>query len=135
MSAKYSAEDVYGDGELFLFRDGSKTLLAEFYCAEAIKDVLRAVNSHDALVAERDMLQQHCAQWARGNLIRERESLTDYIARAAMVKALEAMVERYVGLANSGDCGFWDPETEEEVIAARAALALAVSSDNEKSEA
>lgn len=37
-------------------------------------------------------------------------------------RALEDMTRRYVDLAGSGDCGFWDPEAEEEVIAARAAL-------------
>lgn len=39
-----------------------------------------------------------------------------------MRSALEAMLNRYVGLVNCGDCGNWDPETEEEVIDARAAL-------------
>lgn len=47
---RYSAEAVYGNSELFLFRDGFRTLLAEFYCTDAVKDVLRAVNSHEALV-------------------------------------------------------------------------------------
>jgi len=40
-----------------------------------------------------------------------------------LVDALEAILNRYVGLANSGDCGFWNPEDEEEVKGARAALA------------
>lgn len=39
--------------------------------------------------------------------------------------ALRDLLERYVGLINSGDAGFWDPEGEPEVIAARAALAKA----------
>lgn len=39
--------------------------------------------------------------------------------------ALQVLLHRYVTLASSGDCGFWDPETEPEVIAARAALAKA----------
>lgn len=38
-------------------------------------------------------------------------------------QALEGVTERYVALASSGDAGFWDPEVEPEVIAARAALA------------
>ena len=37
--------------------------------------------------------------------------------------ALVAMVNRYTSLVNCGDCGNWDPETEEPVIAARAAMA------------
>ena len=36
--------------------------------------------------------------------------------------ALEAMVERYCALVNSGDCGDWDPEKEPEVRGARAIL-------------
>jgi hypothetical protein len=35
---------------------------------------------------------------------------------------LAAMVKRYVGLVECGDCGNWDAEAEPEVIAARAAL-------------
>jgi hypothetical protein len=42
-----------------------------------------------------------------------------------LLEALKAMVARYVSLAGSGDCGFWDPETEDEVIAARKAIAEA----------
>lgn len=40
-----------------------------------------------------------------------------------MRQALANLLDRYVGLVNCGDCGFWNPETEPEVIAARAALA------------
>ena len=38
-------------------------------------------------------------------------------------QALEALLDRYTGLVNSGDAGNWNPETEAEVIAARTALA------------
>ncbi len=31
----------------------------------------------------------------------------------------------YVALANTGDCGFWDPEAEPEVIGMRGALKAA----------
>lgn len=41
---------------------------------------------------------------------------------AALYEALDDLVNRYAGMINSGDCGFWDPETETEVIKARAAL-------------
>lgn len=46
-------------------------------------------------------------------------------AAPALVEASTRLLARYVSLAGSGDCGFWDPETETEVIAMRAALALA----------
>lgn len=39
--------------------------------------------------------------------------------------ALRELLDLYVGLVNCGDCGFWDPEKEAEVIAARAAIAKA----------
>lgn len=45
--------------------------------------------------------------------------------RGDMLAALKAMTERYVDLAASGDCGHWDPEEEEVVIRARAAIAEA----------
>jgi hypothetical protein len=48
------------------------------------------------------------------------DSLT---AREAVLReALEKLLNRYVDLVNCGDCGFWDPEKEPEVQAARAAL-------------
>lgn len=37
-------------------------------------------------------------------------------------EALEMTLHKYVDLANSGDCGFWDPETEDHVKEARQAL-------------
>lgn len=39
-------------------------------------------------------------------------------------EALKHLLEHYVELARSGDCGNWDPETEEPVKKARAALEL-----------
>lgn len=39
-----------------------------------------------------------------------------------MIEALEGMLKHYVTLANSGDAGFWDPETESPVLRARALL-------------
>ncbi|MET0375660.1 MAG: hypothetical protein ABW128_15560 [Rhizorhabdus sp.] len=43
-------------------------------------------------------------------------------ATAELVGVLGAMTERYVELVNCGDCGHWNPETEQEVIDARALL-------------
>lgn len=42
-----------------------------------------------------------------------------------MRKALEDLLERYVGLVNA-DASKWDPETDPEVIAAREALAAPI---------
>jgi hypothetical protein len=42
-----------------------------------------------------------------------------------LYEALDGMLNRYTTLVNSGDAGFWNPETDAEVIAARAALARA----------
>lgn len=42
--------------------------------------------------------------------------------RDAMRAALEKLLNHYVETANSGDCGFWDCEQEEVVIAARQAM-------------
>jgi hypothetical protein len=39
-----------------------------------------------------------------------------------LLEALEFFVERYAALVNSGDCGNWNPETDAEVIKARAAI-------------
>ena len=42
---------------------------------------------------------------------------------AVALSALRELLERYTGLVNCGDCGNWNPEDEQPVIAARAALA------------
>jgi hypothetical protein len=43
----------------------------------------------------------------------------------ALADALQAMVDNHVRMVNSGDCGNWDPEAENQIIQARAALAVA----------
>lgn len=43
---------------------------------------------------------------------------------SVVVDALKDITEKYVALVNCGDCGNWNPETENEVISARAALEL-----------
>lgn len=45
--------------------------------------------------------------------------------KGELTEALENLLNRYTGLVNCGDCGFWDPETEEDVINARKALTSA----------
>lgn len=42
-----------------------------------------------------------------------------------LYEALSWLIEIYTGLVNCGDCGSWDPGTEEPVKASRAALAKA----------
>ena len=42
-----------------------------------------------------------------------------------MLEALEALLAHYIEIADSGDCGFWDPRKEPVVIAATAAISKA----------
>lgn len=42
-----------------------------------------------------------------------------------MAEALERFLDHYVAMVSSGDCGFWNPEDEAHVKAARSALAKA----------
>jgi len=48
-----------------------------------------------------------------------------------LVKALEGFLEMYCQGVNCGDWGNWDPEEEDEVIAARKALASARGSNHD----
>lgn len=54
------------------------------------------------------------------NSLNSRASLVEEVER--LREALAALVNEYVELVKSGDCGFWGPEKEDEVIAARKAL-------------
>jgi hypothetical protein len=80
-----------------------------------IKDI---GNKQVALViAPQAAERQEVAQW-----------ICDHLnAHDDLVEALKATVEAYCDLANSGDCGFWDPEITDEVKQARAALRKALS--------
>ena len=53
-------------------------------------------------------------------LKRELNAANDGIKR--LEEALEGTVKRFVDLADSGDAGFWNPEEQSVIIAARAAL-------------
>lgn len=46
------------------------------------------------------------------------------LEKVALSSALTALLDHYLQLVNCGDCGNWDPEIEDVVIEARAALAL-----------
>lgn len=52
------------------------------------------------------------------------------VAAEEMYEALSFFLERHLELVNSGDCGSWNPETDAEVIKARAALAKAEGKSN-----
>lgn len=54
-------------------------------------------------------------------MMRENELLKQQ--RHMLLGELVNMVDRYTALVNSGDCGNWNPETEDDVIAARRAIA------------
>ena len=56
----------------------------------------------------------------RERMFREMDELE--ATNAELVKALDDLLDRYSGLVNCGDCGHWDPEKEDDVIAARKAL-------------
>lgn len=58
-------------------------------------------------------------RWHVTDIHREAADVID-----ALVAALDTFVSEYVELVNSGDAGFWEPEDEPKVKAARAALAL-----------
>jgi hypothetical protein len=70
--------------------------------------------------------------WARseGGPALDAEATAEFLARAAnsheaLVQALDGLVNRLTELVDSGDCGFWSPDEEETIVAARAALKLA----------
>jgi hypothetical protein len=83
---------------------------ARTYEGESEADVLTDIIA-DVILAERERMQIANAH------------LSD--AAPELLAALSALLERYVGLVESGDAGFWDAEAEEEVINARDAIAKA----------
>ena len=50
------------------------------------------------------------------------QSTEDEYAAVNMRIALEKLLNMYFDMVNSGDCGNWNPEEDDEVIEARAAL-------------
>lgn len=62
-------------------------------------------------------------EWVKGKPGSPRDLVMAPPAPPSLRDAAEALLDRYLTLANSGDCGNWDPEQESEVIALRAALA------------
>lgn len=81
---------------------------------------------------ERDRVYQGIASMAdRPNISNEEaKANAEFIVKAVnafypLVEALEAVVNMYVSLAESGDAGFIESEENQEIIKARAALSLA----------
>lgn len=69
----------------------------------------------------------HCADTFNFHEVTDNLANARLIAAApCLLEALTRLLDRYTGLVNCGDCGFWDPETEDEVIAARAAISKAL---------
>jgi DNA repair exonuclease SbcCD ATPase subunit len=109
--------------------------LARAEKAEAERDDARARTRHiSGLMAERDAAlaraeKAEAENWkdaerrAADLVVAVRRSEQAALARVAQLEgALRVMLERFVGLVASGDAGSWDPESEPEVVAARAAL-------------
>jgi uncharacterized SAM-dependent methyltransferase len=104
------------------------------YSLTRIETALLAEQAHaiadlEARLADVGRLQKSTYRVNR-LLASERDAAERALAEAKKrIEALEAglrtMVGHYVELAGSGDCGFWDPEKEPEVIAARALLSPA----------
>ncbi|WP_458763622.1 hypothetical protein [Cupriavidus basilensis] len=96
---------------------------------QADERAAEAKRQADARAAEEQ--REHEAAAARQ---REKDALAAAEKRArdaaqTLLTALRGLVDHYVTLINSGDCGNWDPETEPQVIAARAAIAQATTGD------
>ena len=53
---------------------------------------------------------------------REKANKEEREIREQLIKSLKEVTEHYIALVNSGDCGFWNPEKEDEIIQARQAL-------------
>lgn len=71
------------------------------------------------IASEKRAADEREAEAARRRLV------TVQAAGPELAEALKALLKHYVSLVNSGDAGHWDPETEEVVMQARAALSHA----------
>ena len=84
--------------------------------------ISKAADAIERIARERDEARAEIERLRNGGCARD-QTTTQYCA--ALAAALQALLSRYVELVNCGDCGFWNPEEEPEVIAARRQLAEA----------
>lgn len=88
-----------------------------------IDDLGWVVNEDESLAAVQYAgCGSHGADW-------DEVDLRLVLAAPEVFSALEGLLNRYIELVASGDAGNWDAETEDVVIAARAAIAKATGAD------
>lgn len=80
--------------------------------------IVACVNACEGLST--DLLERFGLASAFGTELLEMEKQRDQL-----LEALEGMVNMYTAFVNSGDAGHWNPESDKEVITARAAIATA----------
>lgn len=98
--------------DLWIYRDCIEAIQAGDIFAQ-VRSVVRAATQNTAL--------NYVSIF--GELQNALEKVSSQRAEIERLRAaLEDLLGRYVALVNSGDAGQWDPEIDNEVIAARAAL-------------
>lgn len=95
--------------ELKLLADAKTSIYGSIHVAQAAVDALEQAQS--LLESDTAVVIQPGIWHAKLDRIEQLEA------------ALKAISDRYTSLVNSGDCGSWNPETEDEVIAVRLLLA------------
>jgi hypothetical protein len=86
---------------------------------------VQAPEDEDCAIVHWDGFKQKYWSSANGDQ-RQIEANAHLIAAAPdLLAALETLLDHYTALVNCGDCGNWNPESEPEVITARATIAKA----------
>ena len=96
----------------------------KFWVGDELKVALAAQDDKTAAAMQKELdevAQNYTISIASlGIVVKELDALRENAQELA--EALAALTLRYTGLVTSGDCGNWDPETEEQVKRSRAAL-------------